>query len=330
MPTDVQVAKKSYRNDESYQPNHLHLQISGKEINYVIINTLRRVILSNIPCYAFNRENIKINENTSIYNNNRMKERISFFPIRGVKHKLDLEEYDRLRVYTRGKKSYTDEEVDDTKDNMNNISVLNIYLKVKNDGDDILDVTTDDCEYYDNGKKIKSIYTHVAKICELKKGEKLEFSAIVDKGIPLNHARYCCTSICCYDQKKENDFLFKLESTAQFNEKEILIRATKILLHILEKNQKELVGTKFSKNKHGKITLEDYDHTIGNLLSKELQDNPNIKFAAYKMDHLLIRNVTIEYITDGKKTINEILDVSFKKLIKLHTKLLDKFNSLKL
>ena len=55
---DIKIKRKSYRNDKSFQPNHLHLELSGKDVNYVLVNTIRRVILSNIPCYAFNEINI--------------------------------------------------------------------------------------------------------------------------------------------------------------------------------------------------------------------------------------------------------------------------------
>ena len=328
MSTDLQVKKKSYRNDNSLIQNHLHIEISGKSINYIIVNTLRRIILVNIPSYAFNPEKIKINKNTSVFNNNKMIERLQVFPICKIKHDLDLSEYDKLRVYTRGRKTYTDETIDD--DNISNLSVLNMYLKIKNNGDNLLNVTTDDCEFYNNGEKIKSIYNNPLLVCKLKQGEEIELTAIVDKGLALNHARYSCASSCSYKEINDNSYLFKLEGNCQFSEKEILERGTEIILYILTKLKNKLVKTKYTKNIHGQIILEDYDHTIGNLLSHILQNNPNIEFAAYKMDHLLIRNVTIEYITDGSKTINEILKLSFDKLIKLYNNLLNKFKSLEI
>ena len=39
------------------------------------------------------------------------------------------------------------------------------------------------------------------------------------------------------------------------------------------------------------------------------------------MNHLLIRTVTIEYATDGGKSINEIFREVFNKLINLYTKI---------
>ena len=100
--------------------------------------------------------------------------------------------------------------------------------------------------------------------------------------MPLNNARYSCAGICCYDELSDNKFLFKLNPISQFSALEILDRATEILIYIFKKLKEKLVLTKYSKDNHGKITLVDYDHTIGNILSKVLQDDNNIEFAAYK------------------------------------------------
>ena len=196
--------------------------------------------------------------------------------------------------------------------------------------DKILNVTSDDCEFFNNGKKIKSIYNNPILICKLKKGEMLEFSAVADKGIALNHARYSSVSTCFYEKKDDNKFIFKLSSLSQYNEKEILVIACDILIFLLEKLKKKLINMKYTKDNHGKITLENYDHTIGNLLSNVIQSNPNIEYASYKMDHLLVRTVTIEYITNGGKKINDILKISFDKLISLYENIKKKCNNLKI
>lgn len=333
MSKELKVIKKSYRNDDTFHANHLNLQISGSEINHVIINTLRRIIKINIPCFAFDPEKMTITKNDSVFNNDILRKNLQLFPVYNVENKLDFVEYDKLRKYGRGKKSYTEETIDDDdSENLDNISVLNAYLKIKNEDDEILAVTTNHFEFYNKGKKISSIYStkNPLIVCELKKGEELEISAIVSKGIPLNHERFACASQCSFERESENSYLFKLEAISQFSEKEIYIRATKIILYILDKLKERLVNTKYEKNNHGKITLDDFDHTVGNLLSYEIQKHPNIKLCGYKVDHLLIRRVTIEYITDGKKTINQIIETSINNLTKLFGKLLSKFESIKL
>ena len=46
--------------------NRLELNIKGKNINYIIINTIRRTILTNIPIYTFNEFNFICEINLSL------------------------------------------------------------------------------------------------------------------------------------------------------------------------------------------------------------------------------------------------------------------------
>ena len=71
MSIKLKVVKS--RNDKSIKPNFLHLNISGSSVNYIIVNTIRRIILNHIPIHAFNYDDIIITKNTSVYNNNYMK-----------------------------------------------------------------------------------------------------------------------------------------------------------------------------------------------------------------------------------------------------------------
>ena len=68
MSNNLKISVEKSRNDNSLKPNFKHIKFEGKSINYVIINTLRRIILNHIPIYAFDYKNINISENTSVYN----------------------------------------------------------------------------------------------------------------------------------------------------------------------------------------------------------------------------------------------------------------------
>ena len=136
---DIKIKQKSFKNDNTFQPNHLHLEISGKDVNYVLINTIRRTILNNIPCYAFNEINIL--KNTSVYNNDYMRNRIEMFPIPNISNKLDFETFDDLNLYTRNRSSYADNE-EINNDSMDNLNVLNIYVNKKNTSKEMMNITT--------------------------------------------------------------------------------------------------------------------------------------------------------------------------------------------
>ena len=57
--------------NDSIGTSKLEFKISGNNIDYVIVNPLRRTILSDIPIYAFTE--FKFNKNTTIFHNNYLK-----------------------------------------------------------------------------------------------------------------------------------------------------------------------------------------------------------------------------------------------------------------
>ena len=72
----------------------------------------------------------------------------------------------------------------------------------------------------------------------------------------------------------------------------------------------------------------DLANTIGNLLTYRLQENSNISFAGYELEHLLIKDVRIRYLLKGTKNINDILVSEIKYLINYYENM--KKNFLKL
>lgn len=317
---DIDVKNKSFLEDNTFTPNHVHCTIKGKSINHVIINTLRRIILEDIPNYSFNSDKIKIIKNTSVYNNDYMRNRIENLPLFGINFPLNLKEYEIIRKYSRGRKSY--EEVMDRKkieEDNDDITkhAFSIYCNFKNSTDSIQDVTSNDLEYYKDRQKIQSIYPNKVLINRLKPGEEFEFSASVDKGIALNHSRYSVVGVCIFEMIKENEFLFKMEPRGSLKIKDIFERAFKIINFRLLTYLNKIMKLKFSEKNSGKIILNNEDHTFGNLLTRGLQDHKNIDFAGYKLEHLLIRDVIIEYNTNGGKTIKEILVDVINNFIKL-------------
>ena len=66
----------------------LNFKISGSNIDYIIVNTLRRTIFSDIPIYAFSVFNFE--KNTSIFHNNYLKLRLQHMPIWSIKNTVDF------------------------------------------------------------------------------------------------------------------------------------------------------------------------------------------------------------------------------------------------
>lgn len=312
----------SQREDKTIHANHLHLKIKGKSINHVIINTMRRIMLEELPGYGFDINNISIKSNTSVYNNDYLRNRIENLPVPNIENKFDLDEYESIRNTILNK-------IIEDEDEINNYHLLNMYLKKKNDSDQIINITSDDCEFFLKGKKVKSIYNNPILICKLKPSEEIELSSVINKSIPLDHTRYSLVGISCFEQINEDEYLFKYENRDQISNKEIFNRTCQIIIFRLKHFLSKIENKKFSSNNHGKIILENENHTLGNLIARGLQDDKNIEFAAYKMDHLLIKELTIEYVINNNKTINEILNKTINEQIKTYEEIMKDFSSLK-
>jgi DNA-directed RNA polymerase II subunit RPB11 len=75
--------------------------------------------------------------------------------------------------------------------------------------------------------------------------------------------------------------------------------------------EKPFAGT---SNTSDFILLKE-DHTIGNLLSEHLKQNPNVLMAGYKVGHPNVPEVLIRVQTDGKVTPREVFIDVCKQLV---------------
>jgi DNA-directed RNA polymerase subunit L len=364
---DIEVIK--YKPIKDDYNNYLVLKF--KNSNYVILNTLRRVIIELIPTYAFDKDDIIITKNTSIYNNDYMKLRISQFPIFNIENDIsnldkfmDLEYKSNLTIFDQQLENIEKQKELDMIENVKKSENFIINIDIKNNTNNILNVTTDseNISYYYKNKNIPSPYKSKLLIIKLKPYEEFACSARSSLNISLKNIIYSPVAVCVFEEKDDNTFIFNIESLKQLTEKEILLRACDIInikldnfLHIISKkiidyksneyineynlddtNSESISSKSISSdnkiNEHnikGMIIIENESHTFGNLLTRFLQDHPKILFAGYKIDHLLIKELTIAYKTDG----TNILDI-FNDIIKdsknIFTIIKNKISNLKL
>lgn len=72
------------------------------------------------------------------------------------------------------------------------------------------------------------------------------------------------------------------------------------------------------------------DHALGNLIAKTALNHPNVRIAAYSIDHPLVGSPKIVIVTDGskapldvlKEVINEIINMS-KELLSISEKMFE-------
>jgi DNA-directed RNA polymerase subunit L len=291
--------------DKEQMSSRLEFEIKG--ISHTIINTFRRVILSNIPIYSFN--NITISENTSVFNNNYMKLRIKNIPVFGI--------YSDNPIYTPPIKDKKEEKLEenDLNDldinpeeanvNSSSLKLLTMYLDYYNNTDEIVTVGTDDCKFYYIEKQINSPYSKNIPIIKLQPKQKFKMSAITELGIEESSSIYSPVSIFTYKQITDDHFLIMIESRGQLDEKKIFQYAFDNIKMMLD-NFLQLIPDK--NDISGKFQMNNGDHTLGNLISEGLQTHKKIKFGGYNCPHLLDKKIIFHYeLNEDKFNIKDIM-----------------------
>jgi DNA-directed RNA polymerase subunit L len=312
----------------------LELKIKGDNINYIIINTIRRTILSDIPIYAFNSFNFTINE--SIFNNNYMKLRLSNMPVWGIPNKIDRFTHenkvgvDNVLKDEENIDLALDDDIDLENESLVNTSSLNqltMYVDYKNEKECIVTVSSNDAKFYYSNKNIASPYPVPIPLIKLQPGQTINFSAITMLGTEKENSIFAAATICHYNEINDNEFNFILESRGQLYEQRIIEVAFINIISSLE-NLIKLIP--LEENSHmGEIIINGENNTIGNVVSYGLQNHKNVKFAGYNIPHLLENKVIIHYeLINEKIKLKEVFnDVIiylieiFKKLMKLNEKI---------
>lgn len=301
---------KNVQYDKTKGSSRLEFIISGSKINYIMVNTLRRIILSQIPTYVFTE--FTFNKNNSVFHNNFLKNQIQNLPVWGIDNKLEY--YDNsLKV-----KNVEADEIEDLEDNVdlsiekkvnsNSLEQLTMYVDFENKSNDIYTVTTDDAKFYFAQKQINNPYHVPIQLVKLQPKQIINFSVVTSVGIEEENSMYSPVSICVYDQKSDNEFNFIVESRGQLSEVKIINIAT---LNLIKKLENILIQVPDNNEDSGQIQINNEDHTLGNLLTHGLQHHKNIKFAGYNMTHPLEKRVIINYTLKSgkiKETIKSVIN----------------------
>ena len=305
--------------------SRLDFKMSGANMNYIIANTLRRIIFSDIPIYSFSE--FKFDKNTSVFHNNYLKLRLRHMPVWGIENTVEFIEYNNLNP--NDLEDVQEEEGNDGDNvelnvdktlNMSNLKQFTMYINAKNKTNDIMTVSTADAKFYYDEKQITSPYKTPIPIVKLQPGQEIAFSAITKLGSEQEDAMYGAACIAGYKQVKEDEFDFFVESRGQLDEKRIVYvaminieRKMRNFLKLLNEENKN--GNKIKTEEdstQGLIIINNEDHTLGNLIARGLQLHPKISFAGYNLPHPLAKKVHFHYKlekpADIKVIIKEVID----------------------
>lgn len=310
---------KLINKDDDLGNSRLEFKLSGSNINYIVANTIRRLTLSCIPIYAFNE--FKFDKNTSVFHNNYLKLRLRNMPVWGIENTVDFIDMVKETIINEEKDYNYNEEEDDVDIEVNKqydsstLKQLTMYVTAKNKTNDITTVTTADAKFYCEEKQINTPYKVAIPIVKLQQGQEIAFSAITQLGVEEKDTMFTSVCISVYKQVKEDEFDFVIESRGQITEKRIIEvalinieRKLKNFIKLMNEKKSEESVKKIEMETDGMFVLHNEDNTMGNLLSRGLQQHNSVEFAGYNLPHPLAKKVNIHYKLKSGASIKKVME----------------------
>ena len=303
----IKISKNEINNEFGF--SRMDLKIKGDDINHVIVNSIKRVIQTDIPVFAFNT--FDITTNTSVFNNNYIKSHIRNIPVWGIENNLD--EY--IKKEKKDDEEFSEsmglinDDIDlnvDKDIDMSSLTKLTMYLDFKNTESNIKTVTTDNAKFYYKEGMIKSPYKNPIQLVKLQPNQEIKLSAQAELGNEEISGIFSAVSACYFKEISDTEYDFILESRGQHTEKRILEIALKSLNKILQKFNEKLPK---NKGMEGKIVVDNEDHTLGNIISYGMQNHPSVKFCGYNTPHPLKKQIEIHYKLENGNLNSIIKDV---------------------
>lgn len=316
MTFDFNIKELKYKIDK-FDSSRLTLEINGKDVNYSIVNALRKVCIDQIPIYALHRSKIKIFKNTSTYDGTELEVRLSQLPIKRVKHDVKLLP---LKYYKNV--NFADPKIEKHPDDTFNIEY---YLNVKNNGPEKISyATTDDLRININNEPIDSKMLYQGKepltLVKLRPGEEFECSmkgvlAVGELDAIFN------ASTTYYDEITENKFIFNIESNGQFTEYELLERGIEIIIEKIKIIKENIALDQYSifmtENKSVQIEIKNEDYTCGGPINWMLQNMSQVIFSGVSRPNLMEKNIAITFSVNKDYKPIDIINEAINKTIEL-------------
>jgi DNA-directed RNA polymerase subunit L len=300
----------------------LQINVKGDSIDYCVVNTIRRVCMTDIPTYTF--ETINIAQNNSVYNNNYLELRLKNMPLFIVNKQIYYvkEELDDIIVEKDEEIIEDDLDVEETHFDQSSLNELTMYVKFKNNGTNTVNVTTSNCKFYMKGVEVPNPYKIPLLIVKLQYNQEIELSAISKIGIEKQSACHSAISTFSYDEISDNEYNMFVSSVGQHTEQNLInISCLNIIKQLKEFNSLIPENDELS----GLLILHDIDHTLGNLISTGMRLHKHVTAAAYSMPHLLNNLVQIRYSLN-KSNIKVVIDNVVNYYVDLFTKISTHFS----
>ena len=318
---------KSHEKEKGF--SRLELNMIGDNINHVVVNSIKRIIQSDIPIFAF--MNFNITKNSSVFNNNYIKNHIMNIPVWGVEN--NLEEYIKptkiINEEIPEDMTLANDDIEMTVDKTFDVTALNMltmYIDHKNNTNEIISVTSNHCKFYYKEGIIDSPYNNPIQILKLQPEQEIKMSVQADLGTEEISGIYSATSACFFKENNTNDYDLIVESRGQLTEKRIIELSLSLLIKKLQKFIEKLPK---NKGMEGTILVNGEDHTLGNMISYGMQLHSSVKFCGYNTPHPLNKQIKFHYKLDNGNLNSVIKDVVIY-YERIFEEMLEQLNKLKL
>jgi DNA-directed RNA polymerase subunit L len=323
---NIKVRQVSKQKFSGIERSELVVELNGSDMNTVIGNTFRRVCFDDVPGYAFPKELIQIEGNTSrAFDNDQMKLRLSQLPILNVKQDLFFlhpKYWKNVNLSDPKREKHPEEKI------------IEAYVNIHNNSAEIMRVTTKNMKVYVDGKE-SDMYSEIEPILliELKPNQTFKCAMKGALGVPENNAIWMpiANAFANYiDQDDDvlkdkslknsvhslsgNNCLLTIQSSGQTDEYEILIKACQLINSKLESIKDEISNqVKLKKLTPSNVMifeLENEDHTICNLIDNKLKEHIDVIYSGYNVPDLQVKLGIIKVMFSEK--IKSPLDPLFE------------------
>lgn len=331
--------KEISNTEDTYGSTCLQLEISGKNVCFQTINTIRKVCINQLPIYAFHPDKIKITRNSSVYDNSYMSCHLSQLPITKFNHNIKFlpsKYYENINFADPKMERYYED-----------VYQINFSVKAKNEGpENLLNVTTNDLVIsitnLNNEKdklvsdepipaKEKYSEKYPIPLTQLRLGEEFECSMKGVLAIGELHGIFNASNTY-YKEITPDKFLLSVESNGQLPEYEILIRACEIIiekLNIMKENIKtDQYNSLQTTNNSLILEILREDHTCGGPVNWVLQNMKEVKFSGINKPNFLEKIIDIVIQTDDSTKPVDCLISAIEQTIKIYSEFKENFEGL--
>lgn len=315
---DINISEIEYNAPNELEYSNLTLGFTGKDVNEVLINTLRRIMLNDIPTYAFAPECMIIEKNTSVFNNDQIRVHMMQLPILNVP--LDISYLDEKYWLDVDYNSMEREHVKDEKN-------IELYINVVNNEDNIKQITTNDIEFYVEHELAQSNYSKKNPILLLKLRPLESFNCRMKAviGVGERNAIWSGAGNAYFNIEHDSALLY-IESNGQMSEYELLWKACRCMQQRLI-DIKKIILTKFNdvimqntQMQTVELTIDNESHTVGNILARTLQDMHDVEYAGTGKKNELVKQITIKVI------YKKVMQNPFDPIMAAIDKIMDEMN----